>query len=730
MYGHTVLFSSPRPFDLPVLPLTKERLCARARAPSPPQAAMFQRVLDRGDLSTQVRMIHHHEQDETHRGSKSLAATPLIDDPVVGALITPRRIASSSCSSAANGSHGGSACSASRRRLGSGSVIADVLGVSRSELVAYRSDLIPRVNAMSAPPSELRMRLSGRSAAMRMVHGYAPAVPSHGARDCGAMADDDDPMSRCGGGEEDAPTAADAAESSFDPFLPTPSEREPAVQPFVQPTSRTSAAGAPPSAATVGATRSSPATELRGPPPAAYARGRETTSDDKLHEPSGTYVMSLQESFSDSVDAFLQISHGLKRRRDEAKSGDDGDAAAASGGGSRSGDVREEGLPSKLLRHAQGSTGLLALLPEALCEHVPLIAAQIIAAISASEPLGVLWVLPEPMVGSAHDFWATFVRSTPQCDGRPLDVRPLEHTPGSSRVAPALRAGEIGFCALHSITEVMAGRTAGGAGSNGQSAVAAAEPPAGLVIVTANAPELSTCEAIGQLIGTPPRCRFVALLCGMPAEGATTLSPLCGALGVRRLLLRADGDSDVRALRATRRSVPFSIPSRLKLTFETLVGDATRELSELLEAHPDLAPLPFDSRALKQRIEQMSAARKTGAMGDADQRQFWSLMACFCARRLVDCAEDADSGSFRSFMQQVACRPLASRLASPRLASPHLTSPLRSTPLLSALPVTHLSPHASPPSCVLRTAGRLAEAVEAHSHLCAARGAQDGARPA
>ena len=41
-------------------------------------------------------------------------------------------------------------------------------------------------------------------------------------------------------------------------------------------------------------------------------------------------------------------------------------------------------------------------------------------------------------------------------------------------------------------------------------------------------------------------------------------------------------------------------------------------------------------------------------MSDGQQRLFWSLMACFCARRLLDCAEDADARAFRAFMDQVA----------------------------------------------------------------------------
>ena len=361
-------------------------------------------------------------------------------------------------------------------------------------------------------------------------------------------------------------------------------------------------------------------------------------------------MMSLHESFADSVDAFLQISHGRPSQRSSNERGGNEPVSVAAAAAP----VREEALPSKLLRHAQGSTGLLALLPESVCDHVPLIAAQILAAVAASESIGVLWVLPEAMVGPARDFWEQFVRSAPRQTGPPpLTVRPLEHTPVANGAAPPLRAGEIAFCSLDAVV------AAASAGSSSD-APPTPEPVAGLVVLTASSPEMGACEAIGRvLIGSPPRCRLVALLCGMPPGGSAALSPLCTALGVRRLLLRAERDPDVLALRSTHRSIPYVVPAKLKLAFETLVSDATRELGELLEARPDLAPLPFESKALKQRIEQTNAqskaARASGGGGshDADQAVFWSLMACFCARRLLDCAEDADAASFSGFMEQV-----------------------------------------------------------------------------
>jgi hypothetical protein len=68
----------------------------------------------------------------------------------------------------------------------------------------------------------------------------------------------------------------------------------------------------------------------------------------------------------------------------------------------------------------------------------------------------------------------------------------------------------------------------------------------------------------------------------------------------------------VLALRATRRSVPFTIPGVLLVAFDRLVEDAKLELCEVLERRPELRPLPFNSRALKQCIEQTNAQRKPG----------------------------------------------------------------------------------------------------------------------
>ena len=73
--------------------------------------------------------------------------------------------------------------------------------------------------------------------------------------------------------------------------------------------------------------------------------------------------------------------------------------------------------------------------------------------------------------------------------------------------------------------------------------------------------------------------------------------------------------------------MPFVIPVQLKTCFQTLATDAEGELAELLHLRPDLAPLPFESQALKERIEQTKSARRSGGGGsggtvqgaDADQ---------------------------------------------------------------------------------------------------------------
>ena len=80
-------------------------------------------------------------------------------------------------------------------------------------------------------------------------------------------------------------------------------------------------------------------------------------------------MVSLDESFAESVDAFLQISHGMQPHKKPGEEGPSGSrkAATASDATGRRPLGREETLLSKLLRHTKHSTtGLLALLPEML----------------------------------------------------------------------------------------------------------------------------------------------------------------------------------------------------------------------------------------------------------------------------------------------------------------------------------------------------------------------------
>ena len=142
----------------------------------------------------------------------------------------------------------------------------------------------------------------------------------------------------------------------------------------------------------------SPPATVRAP----AVRGLTTAEDARA--PAGHLVASLDESFTDSVDAFLQISHGTAPTATTADGGraDGGDIAGGVGALSAQ---PEETLPSKLMRHARGSTGLLALLPESICEQVPLIAADIVGTLARSDGLGVLWLLTEAMLESAASFW-------------------------------------------------------------------------------------------------------------------------------------------------------------------------------------------------------------------------------------------------------------------------------------------------------------------------------------
>ena len=696
------------------------------------ESSTFKHFLERGDLSAKARMLPQVKDATNAADLAATLAMPLLSDPIIGGLITQHRmkIGSAPGKTEPLSSDGADLMALGGAKSGprsAGLSVAETFGLLRADLVGYRRALAPNATAIAAaPPSELSAHLSHQTAPMRIALGYESMSMKHAKNETatGASIEGGGRLEVVNYGDQDVSFVLGGGGISERceqgerlPDKQSNPESGAAAAASPKPSSKQESDDLDGRAVTMGlkrrldhpenattsqerikeARKGSPTTtgQRQHFASCVFARGRRTTADDAL-ELAGAYTMSLCESFEDSVDAFLQISHGVRPDQRHQSGGDRNPSRGRADGASNSHldapQVLGEPLQSKLLRHAKGSTGLLALLPECLCEHIPLIAAQIIAtatstpaplegSTTSAEPHGVLWALPEPMVGSAHAFWEEFLRSAahqPGVRAPPLITRTLEATPGSCHGAPPLRAGEVAFCSLHSLATAATENVGNADMREGRSDDPTVPHIASLIVVTANSPELTTCEAIGRYLGSTPRSRVVALLCGIPHGGSAGLTPLCIALGVHRLLICGEHDPDVRALCATQRTVHFTLPSRLQLSFEGLATDAQAELQKLLEARPDLAPLPFESRAIKHRIEQTSAARKPGGtvapgpegggqrgshgastgsgVGDADQRLFWSLMACFCARRLLDCAEDADAASFRAFIEQVVCQ--------------------------------------------------------------------------
>ena len=582
------------------------------------EANVLTHLLTKGDLCAQVRLLRHPDglAASPHARAQLLVAAPAIpplaNDTIIGALLRPRSGSASGIGGARGGERNGLA-----QALSGNPSVAAVLGLPPGRLVAFRQSLEPRAENIAPPHA-----MATDSLAIRLL-GDEPMCLTD---ECEFL---DERMA------EAVATPGDDAPPQRPPATtrqpPAPLTSAP-MQNLMPPTS-----AAPSAHHRSAAPLPSPATIERAAQP-AHARALLATED--VRAPFGSHVLSLHESFAESVDAFLHITHGIVPTAQRYGPASEGGAKEHQRAAT-SASVLEEPLSSKLLRHAHGSTGLLALLPECLCEHVPLIAAEVIATLAAADGLGVLWLLPELMIDSAYAFWCEYSKFAARATAS-LSIRRLPYVPVAGSEEPPLRAGELGLVPLHSVLDLPAGGPSGG------------EPPAALVLLTVTNPALDECEALGErVVGTPPRCRLVALVCGLPTGGALSLSPLCSALGVRRLLLRCERDPDVLALRATRRSVPFTIPGVLLVAFDRLVEDAKLELCEVLERRPELRPLPFNSRALKQCIEQTNAQRKPGAMSDAEQASFWGLMGVFCARRLIDCAEDADAESFRAFLAQV-----------------------------------------------------------------------------
>ena len=95
-------------------------------------------------------------------------------------------------------------------------------------------------------------------------------------------------------------------------------------------------------------------------------------------------------------DTMVSISHDISRRDSVGAQRQEVSGTGACSGGGGGG---AQQLLDKLTRHAAGSAGFLAFLPDSLCGNVPLLAAQLIWQLIQKENASVLWLLPH---GSAR----------------------------------------------------------------------------------------------------------------------------------------------------------------------------------------------------------------------------------------------------------------------------------------------------------------------------------------
>ena len=151
---------------------------------------------------------------------------------------------------------------------------------------------------------------------------------------------------------------------------------------------------------------------------------------------------------------------------------------------------------------------------------------------------------------------------------------------------------------------------------------------ADLILMTASGPDLASCSAVGKL-----GSRLVALVCGLPEGGVKDLVPMCGALGARKLVLRAETDPDMATLCACRQVQSYTMPRCLVECCRGLSGMARDELRTLQQEYPELPPLRWESQLLKEMIGSLPQPMVMSL--------FWSLMKCFTSRRLVDFVERA-----------------------------------------------------------------------------------------
>ena len=613
----------------------------------------------RGGLGPQVRMLRQVQLHDGGFSSGSDSAPALLsEDAVVGGLFVSRKRRAPVTTAAAGGGAGDGAGDDERDTgggvLGSMGIISqctrisDVLGLSTHLSALRLVGFDPGANGVQPPPqpTAAQLRTSRSTLASRAVLGY----DSYANDDFGAE------RQGCSPQQPQLPQLQAQPQPQQQQQQPSPppqkqlseSGPEDAAWRRPAPTDHGSVPTPQTTRATLEGRVALPSGDMSTPPERRDAHEdtpRTSGAGAVSSRTTGRYLMHLDESFSDTVDALVQISHGLQA----APSSNGGASSAATGADSavsrRRGACPSDPLPTKLLRHVQGSTGLVALLPESLAEHVPLLAAQVASTAAA----GVLWILPEAMLASARAFWEQFATLTPGAPsvtggdgGAGAGAGCLPGAGGT----PPLTSGQMSFASLESIQTL-------------ESVTSSA--PAPLLVLTATAISLEACKAVGQkLIGSPPRSRLVGLLCGLPQGGASCLAPACAALCARRLLLRCDADPDVVSLRSSRRSMPYAVPPLLRDTFEGLAADAVAQLAEVVGKRPDLLPLPLECAALKAAIESLksaapslSTARPTCSPAE-QQATFWGLMVCFVAKRLLGFAEEGDVEGFSGFLAQAA----------------------------------------------------------------------------
>ena len=548
------------------------------------EAFAFAQLLRKDDMCAQIHTIPHEQAAGCALSSPRSAAHALAEDSLIHSLTSPRRGGMRVLWRGENCRGGSGYNSVSNP-------IASAAQISGHALVTYRrfqpTDAVSQLPCkMGHMQSTFAARVLGEVEPMQLTQlSCTIDVQEYLSDALGTQAQIVDNVRglRCSAA---AALPCDSAHRT--PSLPAKRKRQ------AQPESEASMTTSP------ATSKYAPRTAQRGLLPADEV----CTLHDQQH------VFSFNESFAASVDAFLHMSHGLSVRGARGSSGSPDDANVQDG-------VCCEGqtLQSKLLRHLRGQgSGLLAVLPQCIGEHVPFIAVEVISRLGTCG--SGLWLLPEAMLEPALAFWNQLTDVPP--GSSPLVARRLQHVPGVQETQP-LRAGELGLAPLHTVLELP-----------GVSPSSFHTPPADLVLLTATSPDIATCEAIAQrLVVDHASCSFIGLVCGLPDdEPRLSLAPICSALGVRKLLLRSEADPDVVALCSKRRFVPFVLPVLLKTTFETLAADAAEELTQLNMRNPAFRPLVFQADAIKQRIEQAGATQRSGRMTEAEQSHFWSLMTC------------------------------------------------------------------------------------------------------